>query len=79
MTPDVSPSCDVGAHERCAGCACGCHTKTTGPSDAPLGPVIMPFSHDRRIVLQAVSAAIPGVTVLALLVWCINLASQGLL
>jgi GNAT superfamily N-acetyltransferase len=22
---DVSPSCDMGAHERCRGCDCGCH------------------------------------------------------
>jgi hypothetical protein len=83
MTPDVSPSCDVGARERCPGCACGCHTKDSpgaGPGHriAGAGSLLL-WGPDRRLLVQALSAAIPGVTVLALLVYCIVLASQGLL
>ena len=37
----ISPSCDVGAHERCAGCACGCH-KDTSSTVGVNGEVIAP-------------------------------------
>ena len=98
MIDDVSSSCDQGAHERCPGCACGCHV--TDPSSrlgVARGEVIAPGAgsvrhsagagsliawdthRDPRVLIQVLSAAIPGAIALALLAWCIVLASQGLL
>ena len=97
MIDDVSPSCDQGAHERCPGCACGCHVTDTPPAlGAPggadrsrrrrrpritgVGSLIAWDAHrDPRVLIQVLSAAIPGAIALGLLAWCIVLASQGLL
>lgn len=77
-SPDdrVSPSCDVGAHERCAGCSCGCHARQR----LGAGPLLVwSPRHDYRTLIQVLSAAIPGAIALGLMTWCIVLAAGGLL
>jgi len=56
MSANVSASCDVGAHERCPGCACGCHVTDSAPASGGAGVVHTPGAGPAR---QAVGAGSP--------------------
>ena len=82
----ISASCDVGAHERCPGCGCGCHTTDSWPGLPNHVPHVRPgqdtligLRPDRRVLIQVLSAGLVGGIALTVALLGIVLAAGGLL